>query len=424
MPAELALEDGSVRPVTIRAARRACPPIGQPGYHRLRFADREITLAVAPPRCVTLDDIGAGARLWGVAVQIYSLRRAGDGGIGDAGAVRDLAEAAARAGRRCRGAQPGAQPVRRTIRRAIGPYSPSSRLFLNPLLADPAAVFGADRRRVRQPGAQLGAGALIDWPARGAREVRPAAPAVRRLRHVAHSVARADVRAFVRDGGEASPAHAALRGRAMAATSALLPPFLQWLAARSFAAAQQAARGGRHAHRPDQRSGDRHGPRRQPRLGARNPTCCSASVVGAPPDIFNPQRPGLGPHRLLAAGAGRRAASSRSSPPCAPPCAMPAACGSTTSMGLMRLWLVPHGAPASEGAYLAYPLDDLLRLLALESHRHRRDRDRRGSRHACRPASAPACAAPASPAWTCCGSSATRRTFKKPSRMARAMRSP
>ena len=36
----------------------------------------------------------------------------------------------------------------------------------------------------------------------------------------------------------------------------------------------------------------------------------------------------------------------------------------------MRLWLVPHGAPASEGAYLAYPLDDLLRLLALESHRH------------------------------------------------------
>ena len=40
-------------------------------------------------------------------------------------------------------------------------------------------------------------------------------------------------------------------------------------------------------------------------------------------------------------------------------------------MGLMRLWLIPRGAPASEGAYLAYPLEDLLRLLALESHRHR-----------------------------------------------------
>ncbi len=32
---------------------------------------------------------------------------------------------------------------------------------------------------------------------------------------------------------------------------------------------------------------------------------------------------------------------------------------------------MPHGAPASEGAYLSYPLDDLLRLLALESHRHK-----------------------------------------------------
>jgi 4-alpha-glucanotransferase len=37
----------------------------------------------------------------------------------------------------------------------------------------------------------------------------------------------------------------------------------------------------------------------------------------------------------------------------------------------VRLWVIPHGAAASEGAYLAYPLDDLLRLTALESHRHR-----------------------------------------------------
>ena len=41
------------------------------------------------------------------------------------------------------------------------------------------------------------------------------------------------------------------------------------------------------------------------------------------------------------------------------------------AMGLMHLWIVPHGAKASEGAYLTYPLRDLLRLTALESHRHR-----------------------------------------------------
>jgi 4-alpha-glucanotransferase len=40
-------------------------------------------------------------------------------------------------------------------------------------------------------------------------------------------------------------------------------------------------------------------------------------------------------------------------------------------MGLMRLWLVPLGGSPTEGAYLAYPIDDLMRLLALESHRHR-----------------------------------------------------
>ena len=39
-------------------------------------------------------------------------------------------------------------------------------------------------------------------------------------------------------------------------------------------------------------------------------------------------------------------------------------------MGLSRLWLVPEGADAADGAYLTYPLTDLLRLLALESARH------------------------------------------------------
>jgi 4-alpha-glucanotransferase len=39
-------------------------------------------------------------------------------------------------------------------------------------------------------------------------------------------------------------------------------------------------------------------------------------------------------------------------------------------LGLRRLWLVPEGAPSSAGAYLHFPLQDLLRLTALESLRH------------------------------------------------------
>ena len=40
-------------------------------------------------------------------------------------------------------------------------------------------------------------------------------------------------------------------------------------------------------------------------------------------------------------------------------------------MGLNRLWVVPEGAGAQDGAYLSFPEQDLLRLVALESRRHR-----------------------------------------------------
>src|SRR5262245_27966498 len=163
--AEVVLESGDVRPVTLRDGATV-PAIAQVGYHRLRFADREITLAVAPARCLTLHDVGGGTRMWGIAAQIYGLRRRGDGGIGDAGAVRELAEAAARHGADAIALSPvhslfAADPAR------CGPYSPSSRLALNPLYADPADTFDADRiAACASPDqAVLEQAKLIDWPA-------------------------------------------------------------------------------------------------------------------------------------------------------------------------------------------------------------------------------------------------------------------
>jgi 4-alpha-glucanotransferase len=53
-PAELVLEDGSRLSLTLQSM---VPPIDTPGYHMLRYASREVTIAVAPPRCVTIGDI-------------------------------------------------------------------------------------------------------------------------------------------------------------------------------------------------------------------------------------------------------------------------------------------------------------------------------------------------------------------------------
>jgi 4-alpha-glucanotransferase len=40
------------------------------------------------------------------------------------------------------------------------------------------------------------------------------------------------------------------------------------------------------------------------------------------------------------------------------------------ALGLRRLWVVPAGASPTEGAYISYPEEQMLRLIALESHRH------------------------------------------------------
>src|SRR5262249_35841454 len=67
MRAELQLERGETRGITLEPAdgTLVAPAIDTPGYHRLRFADREVTLAVAPPRCVTIEELAPGRKLFG-----------------------------------------------------------------------------------------------------------------------------------------------------------------------------------------------------------------------------------------------------------------------------------------------------------------------------------------------------------------------
>jgi 4-alpha-glucanotransferase len=145
--------------------------------------------------------------------------------------------------------------------------------------------------------------------------------------------------------------------------------FCQWLADASLAEAQREARqagmpigliadlavgtdgGGSHAW-------------------ARQDEIIRGLSVGAPPDVFSPLGQDWGltafsPLQMRLGGFGAFIELLRAS--------MRHAGGLRVdhAMGLQRLWVVPHGAGPADGAYLSYPVEDLLRLLALESHRHR-----------------------------------------------------
>jgi 4-alpha-glucanotransferase len=387
---ELTLEDGNMLPITVRGGSSASvPPIKLPGYHRLRFADREVTLAVAPARCLTLEDVGGGARMWGVAAQIYGLRRDGDGGIGDAGSVRDLAQAAAAEGADAVALSP-IHSLFASHPGQYGPYSPSSRLFLNPLHADPSLVFPAERVAACRIGGmeELERSALIDWPRAGTAKFAM----LRRLFDDfsssdlgSGSALAVDFERFVRTGGESLQAHALFEAlhterpghwtdwppdwRAPEdETAVCYHLFLQWLTARSFAAAQDAAReaGMRIGLISDLAIGmDRAGSH----AWSRRSDLLLDLSVGAPPDAFNPNGQDWGltvfsPTALVACGFEPFLATVRAALRHA------GAVRIDHAMGLMRLWLIPRGAPASQGAYLSFPLEDLLNLLALESHRH------------------------------------------------------
>jgi 4-alpha-glucanotransferase len=356
--AELLLEHGERRSFTVHGQ---VPPIAVPGYHTLRYGGREIMLAVAPPRCLTVADIAPNRRLWGLAVQLYGLRRAGDGGIGDTTALAALAHEAARHGADALALSPTHSLFPNDPGR-FGPYSPSSRLFRNPLLIDPAAALGL-QAVVDEIDDEI---ALIDWPASAQRKYT----LLRRLYDAFRAdktTLAADFESFVRDLGPSLAGHTGFE--AGADGDATYFAFLQWLADRAFASAQRAATEAGMAIGliTDLAIGLDPG---GAQVGAQPDAFLGGLRVGAPPDMFNPKGQDWGltsfsPTALIADGFAPFIATLRAN--------MRHAGGVRIdhAMGLMRLWLVPQGRPASEGAYLSYPMGDLMRLLALESHRNR-----------------------------------------------------
>jgi 4-alpha-glucanotransferase len=145
--------------------------------------------------------------------------------------------------------------------------------------------------------------------------------------------------------------------------------FLQWIAERSMVQAQQKAveAGMRIGLIADLAVGINTGGSEA--WGSQDDVLTDLRI-GAPPDLFNSSGQNWGlttfsPRALLSGGFAPFIATLRAS--------LRHAGGVRIDhvMGLMRLWVIPHGAKATDGAYLSYPLADLLRLIALESLRHR-----------------------------------------------------
>ncbi|MBR8168069.1 4-alpha-glucanotransferase [Burkholderia cenocepacia] len=378
------------------------PPLAQPGYHALDIGEQRIGLAIAPPRGRPFDAGGAedAQRRWGIAAQLYSLRRADDNGAGDYTALASLATHAGRHGAHAVAISPthAGYPA---LPEHDSPYSPSSRRWHNVAYLDCDAVPGADAvRHAQDPIADAAGAPLIDWP-----HVLPLK--LRRLRacfdawRASGEPSRDTFEQFRAAGGAALDAHArfdALQAfciehgigadwrqwpaqwrmpaspevgafaRAHADTIAF-HTFLQWCASRALDNAQQAARDAGMAIGliADLAVGsDRTGSD----AWAHGTTLLRGVSVGAPPDLFNASGQAWGvttwtPAALRANGFAPFVDLLRS--------AFAHAGGIRIDhvLGFARMWIVPDGASPRDGAYLRYPIDDLVRLVALEAARHR-----------------------------------------------------
>ncbi|MGY4526663.1 4-alpha-glucanotransferase [Pseudomonas sp. TE21394] len=405
-PVRCNLEDGAQLQLQLDAQGRL-PGQLPPGYHQLHIEGHAFTLAVAPAGCVALHDRVSQppARCWGISVQLYSLRRPGDGGYGDCLALEQLARSAAERGADALAISP-IHALSAFDQHHYSPYSPSSRLLLNSLYASPAAILGerAVRQAVEACGLEQALEALeqeplVDWP-RAAETRRRLLQALYKDFSQGDHPQRSDFDSFREAAGEAlehhcrfevlqaeavdqglgadwrnwpeawrDPYHAEVQSFAASYPARIeFHAFCQWLTERSLQRAQEAARG----------NGMAVGLIADLAVGAdgagsqawsRQDELLANLTVGAPPDILNRAGQdwgicGFSPEGLKRNGYRAFIEMLRAN------LAHAGGLRIDHVMGLRRLWVIPRGSKPSEGAYLEYPLDDLLRLLALESMRH------------------------------------------------------
>ncbi|MEI8371570.1 MAG: 4-alpha-glucanotransferase [Planctomycetota bacterium] len=399
-PGQLILEDGSRRPVSEMLP--ADLPLGYHDFHPTA-GDWSTRVIVTPWRCIEPREPG-----WGWAVQLHSTRSRRSWGIGDLTDLRQLAEWSARLGAGMMLINPLGSPAP-VVPQGASPYYPTTRRFRNPIYLRIEDVPGAERL-----GPQL---AQLAAEARGLN----ALPRIDRnrvfrfkqqaLRAIwAGNLHDPSLREIDNEGGKLpSPSGRGREGAPFAAfrreqgaslerfaTFCALaekfgPDWHKWpdeyrhsgSAAVARFAAEHSNEVGYHAWLQwlldRQLSDASHAiPILQDLPIGMDPGGADAwewqdllaheMVIGAPPDAFNAdgqdwQLPPFAPAKLRAAAYEPFIQTIRAT--------LRHAGGLRIDhvMGLFRLWWIPNGQHPRQGWYVRYPADDLLGIVALESHR-------------------------------------------------------
>ena len=337
------------------------------GCYRLLADDAAPRSVIATPgACYLPEDIATGHRVFGLASHLYSLRHHGSEGIGDFETLRRLAALSAGTGGRFAGLNP-LHHLFPSDRSRASPYQPSDRHYIDPMyisidrllamleLPQTAALAASSRAAF----ASLDALALVDYPAVWEAKARLLESAFAEFHNTA------DCEAFIGAGGAALAAHGRFEAQRMGerptAQRIAYRGFLQWVADRQFGDAAQhknlyrdlalgcAFDGGEIDGNPD--------------------AFADGVSIGAPPDPFSaagqvwnlpPFSPlalegqGMEPMRRVIAANMRHAAALRID----------------HVLGFARQFWVPRGAEGRDGAYVKFPLDALIAVTAIESHRH------------------------------------------------------
>ena len=385
------------------------------GYHKfeIELADEQHSsqIIVAPKTCYGPQD-AASFKMWGLAAQLYSLKKEQGWGIGDFGDLNNMVDKAAQRGASVVGLNPlhplyPGNPAHRS------PYSPTSRCFLNSLYIDVTAVENYDdckpvkklveSEAFAQKLNQLNQAEHIDYAhtAECKYQVLELLYTHFHRNHINKDTAlAAQFAAFKQEMGEDlltfatfdalyehfrkkdsnayswmdwperyQDPHSEYVQKFQARNSRRIDYFmyLQWLADRQLAASAQTAKdkGMAIGLYLDLAVGCNSG---GAEVWADKHSFVAGVGVGAPPDMLNPmgQDWGLSPINPVALRAKayqpfinalrsnmRHAGALRID----------------HVFGLQRQYWVGSGMSAREGAYVTFPIDDILRIIALESRR-------------------------------------------------------